>query len=147
MVGDEAGTLTVPRLGEWNVTGEWYQIGTTTGANTGTYQIPTAGLTTYHAGVFVETAPGSGSYQFYANAGTQTATAANFSTDWRSNVCWISTAGVLRFQHDGTNSTGGLLPAAGCKIRIGNVFLHNATTAARTANALPNATLATRYET
>lgn len=147
IVGDEGGTLNIPRLGQWNITGEWYNIGTTTGANTGAYQIPTSGLTTYHAGVFVETSAGSGTYMFYANAGTLTSTAANFSRDWRSNVCWISTAGVLRFGSDGTNTAGGLIPAAGCSIRIGNVFLHNATTALRTANALPNATLATRYET
>lgn len=147
IVGDEAGTLTVPRLGQWNVTGEWYLLGSSTGANTGTYQIPTSGLTTYHPGVFVETSNDSGTYEFYPNAGTVTALAANFSTDWRSKVCWVSTAGVLRFGHDGTNSTGGYVPPSGCKIRIGNVFLHNATTAGRTANALPNATLATRYET
>lgn len=147
IVADEAGTITIPRLGQWNVTGEWFNIGTSTGANTGTYQIPTSGLTTYHGGVFVETSPASGLYQFYANAGTITSTAANFSRDWRANVCWISAAGVLRFGSDGTNTAGGLIPAAGCKIRIGNVFLQNAAVATRTANALPNATLATRYET
>jgi hypothetical protein len=31
-----------------NITGEWFNIGATTGANTGTYQIPTSGLTTHH---------------------------------------------------------------------------------------------------
>jgi hypothetical protein len=147
IVGDDAGTFTIPRLGQWNVTGEWFVLGSATGANTGTYQFPTSGLTTYHAGVFVETSAGSGVYEFYPNAGTITALAANFSRDFRSKVCWISTAGVLRFGHDGTNTTGGYIPPAGCAIRVGNVFLLSATTAARTANVLPNATLATRYET
>lgn len=147
IVGDEAGTLTVPRLGSWNVKGEWYSLGVTTGANTGTYQLPTAGLTTYCPGVFVETGVSSGVYEFYPNAGTVTALAANFSRDWRSKVCFITTAGVVRFGSDGTNTTGGFIPAAGLNVRVGNVFLHNATTAARTANVLPNATLATRYET
>lgn len=48
VVGDEAGTLTVPRLGQWNVKGEWFSLGTTTGANTGTYQVPTSGLSGYY---------------------------------------------------------------------------------------------------
>jgi hypothetical protein len=147
IIGDEAGTLTIPRLGQWNITGDWYLLGSTTGANSGTYQLPTSGLTTYCPGVFVETSPSSGTYEFYANAGTATALPATFSTDFRSKVCWVSTAGVVRFQHDGTNSTGGYLPASGCAIRVGNVFLQNCTTAARTANVLPNATIATRYET
>jgi len=147
VIGDEAGTITVPRLGAWNVTGEWYYLSNTTGANTGTYQLPTSGLTTYCPGVFVETAPSSDTYEFYPNAGTITAIVANFSSDWRSKVCWISTAGIVRFGSDGTNSLSGYIPETGCKVRLGNVFLQNATVAARTANVLPNATLATRYET
>jgi hypothetical protein len=147
IVGDEAGTFTIPRLGKWNITGEWFNIGTTTGANTGVYQLPTSGLTTYHAGVFAETAASSGIYEFYPNAASSTAVATNFSRDWRAKVCWISTAGVVRFGSDGTNTAGGYIPPSGCNVRIGNVFLHNATVAARTANVLPNATLATRYET
>lgn len=62
----------------------------------------------------------------------------------RGKWCWISTAGVLRFGHDGTNSTGGFLPATGIPIYIPNVFLANATSAAKTVNSLavsPN----TRY--
>lgn len=147
VIGDEAGTITVPRLGAWNVTGEWYYLSNTTGVNTDTYQLPTSGLTTYCPGVFVETAPSSDTYEFYPNAGTKTAIVANFSSDWRSKVCWVSTTGIVRFGHDGTNSLSGYVPVSGCKVRLGNVFLQNATTAARTANALPNATIASRYET
>lgn len=147
IIGDDAGTISIPRLGEWNVKGAWYQLGSTTGANTGTYQLPTSGLTKYCPGVFVESSPGSDSYQFYANAGTSPATAASFSSDWRSKVCWVSTDGIVRFGHDGTNSAGGYVPASGCNIRVGNVFLMSCTTAARTVNSQPHATLATRYET
>ena len=146
VVGDESATLIIPRLGGWNITGNWYDLGTTTGSNSGSYQFPNSGLTTYLPGVWVETAPSSGVYEFYPNTGTVTALAANFSTDWRSKVCFVTSAGLIRFQNDGTNSTGGYLPVSGCKIRIPNVVLHNCTTALRTANALPNATLATRFE-
>ena len=146
IVGDEAGTLTIPRLGSLNVTGEWFYLGSTTGVNTGTYQVPNSGLTTYIPGVFVETAPSSGEYEFYPNAGSTTALATNFSTDWRSKVCFVTTAGVVRFGSDGTNSTGGYVPVSGCNIRIGNVILQNCVATTRNVNALPNATLATRYE-
>jgi hypothetical protein len=147
IVGSETGTFTIPRLGNFNTYGAWYPLGSATGTAAGTYQIPSSGLTIYCPGVWVETSPASGSYEFYANAGSATAVAANFSKDFRSKVCWISTAGVVRFQNDATNSgLGGFLPASGCAIRVPNIFLQNAATALLTSNALPNATLASRYE-
>jgi hypothetical protein len=147
IVGDEAGTCTVNRLNLFKVRGGYYQIGTTDGTRATTYQIPSSGTLQYHAGVEVETATSSGVYEFYPCAGSLTALAANIATDAvRGKVCWISSAGLLRFGHDGTNSTGGYIVPSGRKIRIPNIFFANCTTAARTANVLPNATLATRFE-
>ena len=147
IVGDEAGLCTVNRLNLFKVRGSYYEIGTTDGVRATTYQIPSNGTLQYHAGVEVETGAGTGVYEFYPCAGTLAATAANMGTDAvRGKVCWISSAGLLRFGHDGTNSTGGYIVPAGRKIRIYNIFFANCTTAARTANVLPNATLATRYE-
>lgn len=148
VVGDEASTINVARLGSVNIYGEWIDLGTTSGVNTTTYQIPTGGNTIYVPGVWVETAVGSGKYEFYPNAGSLTALAANIATDSvRGKVCWITAAtGLLRFQSDGTNTTGGYLPVAGLDIRIPNIFTISCTTAARATNALPNATLATRYD-
>lgn len=147
IVGDEASLLTINRLGSCIITGSYYQIGTTDGVRATTYQIPSNGRSQYHAGVEVETSAGSGVYEFYPCAGTRTALLANIATDSvRGKVCWISTAGLLRFGHDGTNSTGGYIVPAGCKVRIANIFLTNCNTAARNLNALPNATLTTRYE-
>ena len=147
LVGDEAGTLTVNRLNLFKVRGAYFDLGTTSGTSATTYQIPSSGMLQYHAGVEVETGTGTGLYEFYPCMGTLTALAATVATDAvRGKVCWISTAGLLRFQHDGTNSTGGYLPPSGRKVRIANIFMQNCTTAARTANVLPNATLATRYE-
>ncbi len=147
IVGDEAGTCTVNRLNLFKVRGDYFEIGTTDGNRATTYQIPSSGMLQYHAGVEVETATSSGVYEFYPCAGSLTALAASIATDAvRGKVCWISTAGVLRFGHDGTNSTGGYIVPSGRKIRIPNIFFANCTTAARTANVLPNATLATRFE-
>lgn len=147
LVGDEAGTCTVSRLNLFRVRGEWFDLGTTSGSRATTYQIPTNGVSQYHGGVWVETAVASGEYEFYPCAGTRTALVANIATDAvRGKWCWIGTDGLLRFGHDGSNSTGGYLPESGLKIRMPNVFFANAATASRNLNALPNATLATRYE-
>jgi hypothetical protein len=149
IVGCDSLTATVNRLNLFKVRGDYYDfLGVTTdGTRATTYQIPSHGTLVYNAGVEVETEPGTGVYEYYPCAGTLTALAANIATDAiRGKVCWISTAGLLRFGHDGTNSTGGYIPPAGSKIRIPNVFFRNCTQAAPTVNVLPNATLATRYE-
>ncbi len=147
VVGDEAGTATVNRLNEFKIRGDYFDLGTTDGNRATTYQIPSSGLLQYHAGVEVETGAGTGVYEFYPCAGSKAALAANIATDaLRGKVCWISSAGLLHFGHDGTDSTGGYIVPTGRKIRIANIFLVNCTTAARAANVLPNATLATRYE-
>lgn len=146
--GDDGSSISMPRLGNQSTNvaqGAWYELGTTDGNRATTYQIPSNGLLQYHAGVFVETAVSSGVFEFYPIADT-TAVVTNIGTEAvRGKFCWISTAGVLRFGHDGTNSTGGYIPATGLKVRIGNIFFACNTTAARTANVEPNATLATRY--
>ena len=148
IVGANVGTSTVNRLNTWQCRGAWYEVGTTDGNRATTYQIPTNGDTAfYFPGVWVETGSGTGVYEFYPMAGVQTALLANVGTEAaRGKFCWISTSGVLRFGHDGTNSTGGYLPVTGCKIRVPNVFFMCCTQTALTANVLPNATLATRSD-
>lgn len=150
IVGHESLTATVNRLNLFKVRGVYYDFqGVTTDGNRATtYQIPTNGSTAmYLPGVEVETALGSGVYQFYPCAGTMAALLANIATDEvRGRFCWISTAGLLRFGHDGTNSTGGYIPTSGRKIRIPNIFFMSCTQLAPTVNVLPNATLGTRYE-
>lgn len=146
IVGDRANTVTVSRLGTFKVRGDWFQIGITSGVNSTTYQIPTNGGLVWLPGVWVETGTNTGNYEFFPCAGSLTATSTNVATDARGKLCWISTAGVLRFQHDGTNSTGGFLPPSGRRIRVPNVFFYQAASGARTVNVIPNATLATRYE-
>lgn len=149
IVGLDAQTVTINRLNKFLVRGDYYtfQGVTTSGARSTTYQLPTNGSAAVYApGVEVETGAGTGVYVFYPCAGSRTALLANIATDEvRGKWCWISTAGLVRFGHDGTNSTGGFIPPAGCKIRVPNIFFV-CSTAASSVNALPNATLATRYE-
>lgn len=146
LIGDEGATCTVPRLGLFRMRGDWFDVGTTTGINTDTYQLPTSGSTFYAAGCWLETGSGTGLYDFYPCAGSLVASASVGTDAVRGKVCWISTGGVLRLGHDGTNANTGYCPPSGRKIRIPNIICHNCTTAARASNALPNATLGTRYD-
>lgn len=142
VVGDEAATINANRLGEVNITGAWYAVGTTNGSSNQTMQIPNNGLLRYVAGVFIETSAGSGVYEFYPNAGTTTTTGTEAT---RGKVVWIDNAGLVRIGNSGA-ATNGYTPATGCAVVVGNVFLENCTTAARTANVIPNSTIATRYD-
>ncbi len=149
-VGVDASGATVNRLNNFIVRGDWYDFQgvTTTGANTGTYQIPTNGSgVNYFPGVWVETAASSGVYEFYPCAGSLAALVANVGVEaTRGKFCWIAAAtGLLRFGSDGTNATGGFVPAAGLKIRIPNIFFVTCVAAA-SVNVIPNATLTTRYK-
>lgn len=142
IVGDEASTTNANRLGTYNVTGEWYVIGTTSGASNQTMQIPNNGLLRYAAGVFIEQNAGSADYEFYPNAGIVTTTGTEAA---RGKCVWIDNAGLVRIGNSGA-ATNGYVPSSGLSVVIGNVFFENATTAARTANVIPNATIATRYD-
>jgi hypothetical protein len=149
IVGVDLSACTVNRLNTFKVRGDWYDFQgmTTDGVRTSTYQIPSNGTLVYVAGVWVETGTASEQYEFYPCAGSLTALSANTASDSvRGKVCYISTAGVVRFGSDGTNSTGGYCPPSGRRLRIPNIFFMNCTGAARTVNVLPNATLATRYD-
>ncbi len=145
VVGDESATINANRLGQVNITGEWFEVGTTSGSSATTYQLPTNGSIQYYPAVWVETGSGTGVFEPYPCAGSLVAAGSTATDATRGKVCWASTGGVLRFGSDGTNTVG-YVPPAGRKIRIPNVLTANCTTAARTANALPNATLATRFD-
>lgn len=142
-----AGTdITVPRLGFFRTRGGWFELGTTTGSANQIVQLPTNGsTTTYGTGLWIETAPSSGEYEFYPSIYAAGMTTANLGTDARSKFVCMETNGGMRIGHNGTTSVG-YVPASGCKIRVPNIFLRQATTAARATNVIPNTTLATRPE-
>lgn len=141
VVGQEAATINANRLGSVNVTGAWYQVGTTNGLANQTMQIPNNGLTCWHPGVFIETSVGSNAYEFYPNNGVNTTTGTEAT---RGKVVWIDANGLVRIGNSGA-ATNGFTPVTGLKVVIGNVFFNNAVTTL-TANVIPNATVGTRYD-
>jgi hypothetical protein len=139
--GMEAGTINANRLGSVNITGEWFELGTTTGVTAQTFQIPNNGLTCWHPGVFIEKSVGSGTFEFYPNAGPATTT----GTDTTRGKCvWIANTGIVTINNSGA-AVNGYLPVTGLRVVIGNVFFQNVVTTL-TANVIPNATIATRYD-
>ena len=132
--GDEAETIYANRLG--------LSLGTTSGASNQAFQVPNHGLSRYCPGVFIEKTAGQKDYEFYPNAGTSTAIGLDAT---RGKVIWGDATGVVRLGHNGT-TTMGYTPVAGLDVVVPNIFFENNTTAARTANVIPNATIATRYD-
>jgi hypothetical protein len=147
-------TFTVAQIanpGAWTSGGVgWGEIRTNGVANQ-TIQLPASGGatvgTTSYAGVWVETAPSSGLYDWYTCVSNATATASMFLVNsFTGKVCYMGAAGLLRFGGDGTNIWGNL-PVVGCRIRVGNVISVNATkvvTAGVSTQTVPNATLTSR---
>jgi len=142
IVGNEAGTVNANRLGVYNSTGAWYEVGITNGVSDQTMQIPNNGLLRYVGGVFIEKTVGSNDFEFYPNAGTVTTIGTEAV---RGKVVWIDANGLVRIGNSGA-ATNGYTPITGLKVVVGNIFFENCTTAARTANVIPNATLATRFD-
>lgn len=149
VIGDEAGTITANRLGQVNILGEWFQLGSTNGTAGQTFQIPTNGLLKHIAGIFIEKTAGQQDWEFYPNAGTVTFTGSTVGIGneaERGKVCWVNNAGLVTIGNGGGTGLNGYVPPSGRAVVVPNVHLENCTTAARTANVIPNATLATRYD-
>lgn len=140
--GDDSATINANRLAAFRVTGAWYQLGTTSGTSNQTLQIPNNGLSQYWAGVFIEATAGQEDYEFWPNAGTTTTTGTEAA---RGKVVWIDATGLVRIGNSGA-ATNGHTPTSGRKVVVPNVNFQCNTTAARTANVIPNATIATRYD-
>lgn len=140
--GDDAATVNANRLGSFNVLGEWYLVGTTNGTSNQTMQIPNNGTLKHIGGVFIEKTVGSNDYEFYPNAGVATTTGTDST---RGKCVWIDNTGLVRIGNSGA-ATNGYTPVTGLKVVIGNVMLQCCTTAARNAEVIPNATIATRYD-
>lgn len=130
---------------------------TITGASPSGFNCADVAITAATADTFTVTLADPGSawssggsasvFDFYPSAGSKTALVTSIATDAiRGRWCWYTTGGLLYFGYDGTNSTGGYCPPSGRKLRIQNVMFQCCTTAARTANVLPNAGLSTRMD-
>lgn len=145
IVGEEASTITVPRVGSLNITGDWFELDdTVSGVRNQTIQLPVADQ---YPGVWIETGSGTGVYEFWPNVGAQMTTT-NFpstTTDDRSKVVFISATGVLRIGSTTTPADAAYLPSTGAKIRIPNIIISSSTSANFNANTV-SATLATRWD-
>lgn len=141
VIGMEAGTINANRLGTVNITGEWFELGTTSGTSNQTLQIPNNGLSCWHPGVFIEKTAASGDFEFYPNAGVATTTGTEAV---RGKCVWIDNTGLVRIGNSGA-ATNGYTPGSGLRVVIGNVFFQNCVTTL-TANVIPHATPATRMD-
>lgn len=144
----------------YTASGHGFSVGqevTVTGASPSGFNIVDAVITSKTDSTFTVVAADPGSawssggsasvYEFYPAAGSRSALVAQIQTDIsRGKWCWITTEGLVYFGYDGTNQTGGYIVPSGRKLRIPNLILQNCTTAARTANTIPNATPGTRYD-
>lgn len=146
VVGDQAMTFTVPRLGNVTSRGDWFYLANTTGAAGQILQVPTngGGATTHAPGLWIETAPASNTYEYFPALTTATQwTTTALGTDARAKFVETMGNGQLRIGSDGTSNIG-YVPPSGCRVRVPNVFLRQCTTGARATNAVPHTTVATR---
>lgn len=138
-----ASQLTIPRLGVFEASGDWYELGTTNGADNQTLQYPVADQC---PAIWIETAPASGVYEAWLNAGDRWSNNAVATTDRRGMYFGCVTAtGVITLALRG-GSNAGLRPPSGCRVRIPNVIMSqaNGTAPDYNANILP-AGLTSRY--
>lgn len=137
-VGVENGLLTVPNLGSWTARGDWFDLGVTSGSRDQTLQYYVAD---YCPALWIETSPGSGTYEIWAAAGDRWS-ATYVSTDERGRFFGCTAAGVITLAATGY----GKLPAAGCKIRVPNIHVSSTTSVSSYASNTLNTTMSTRWE-
>jgi hypothetical protein len=114
--------ITIPRLGTLQATGDWYELGTTNGTDSQTFQFPVADSC---PAIWIETEAGSGIYEIWANAVERWTTGAVSTTDKRGMFFNINAAtGVITIAERGTNNAG-FKPPSGCKVRVPNVIWSN----------------------
>lgn len=142
IIGAENKALTVSRRGSFTANGAWFDLGVTSGAANQTVQLPKSLGSTVYPGIYVETAPSSGVYEFWPSI--YSIIRSTTPTDKRGKVCWIDGSSFCRIGNNGAHTVG-FVPVAGCKIRVGNVIFINAAAANLSVNAWPNATLLNRY--
>jgi hypothetical protein len=143
VVGRTATTITVPRLGAFSIRGDWYELGTTNGADDQTFQFPVSDAC---PAIQIETAEGSGVYEWWLNAGARWGSATIFiPQDARGKYFgMVNTTGVITIARRASNACG-LKPPTGCRVRIPNVILSSALAASYATNDL-TAALADRYD-
>jgi hypothetical protein len=136
-VSSTTGYCTVPRLGEFQTTGDWFELGTSNGASGQTFQHYVAD---YCPALQVETGSGTGIYDWWGYAPSAEFTATNIATDERGRFFTCTAAGVITFG----GATFGKLPPNGAKIRVPNIHVSSTTSANYAANTFTT-TVANRF--
>lgn len=150
IVGVENGVISIPRLGDVKWRGEWYELGTTNGADDQTFAFPVADACPAiwiekYAGAYA--AEGAAGLEPWLAAGDRWGTATPFvAQDVRGKYFGQDLAtGVITIARRASNACG-FKPAAGLKVFVPNLILSNSTSANWSANTR-NTTIAARYET
>lgn len=145
VVGRQSLAITPSKLNDSSMTGDWYELGTTNGADDQTFQFPVAD---YCPAIQIETAVGSGVYEWWLHApeGVRWGTATQFvSTDVRGKYFGIDpTTGIITIARRATNACG-FKPVSGLKVRIPNIICSSAATTNYAVNVISSAANATRY--
>jgi hypothetical protein len=136
--GNDGSRLTIPRLGTFSASGDWYELGTTNGADDQTFQFPVADMC---PAIWIETAPASNVYEIWLCAGDRwsgTNGGAVATGDRRGQYFGCDAAtGVITIASR-TGNTAGLKPPSGCRVRIPNVIMSNGSPSNYSANILPS---------
>ena len=146
VVQDQSVANTVPRLGSFVTRGDWFYLDNTTGVAGQVIQVPTngGGSGTHVPAVWIETAPGSDTYEIYPAVLATWFLAANLSTDVRAKFVETIGTGQIRIGQDGAAANAGYVPVSGCKVRIPNILGRQTSAANRAANLVPHSSLGAR---
>jgi hypothetical protein len=141
-VGEEGtnsstGRALAPTLGKITTRGDMFILGTGSGSSGQTLQYY---VSDFCPAIQVETASGSGVYEWWGLCPAADFSATNIATDDRGRHFTCSAAGLITFG----GATFGKLPPSGARIRCPNIHVSSSTSANWAANTL-NATTSNRY--
>jgi hypothetical protein len=141
-VGEEGtssgnGRALAPTLGKITTRGDMFLLGTGSGSSGQTLQYY---VSEFCPAIQVETASGSGVYEWWGLCPSADFSATNIATDDRGRFFTCSAAGVITFG----GATFGKLPPSGARIRCPNIHVSSSTSTNWNANTL-NATTFNRY--
>jgi hypothetical protein len=125
------------RGGGHKIRGEWFYLDNTTGTPGQIISTPIngGGSLSQVPGVQIETAPGSGVFEWYpAVEPVMWANAWKPVADARTKLVGCLASGQVIIGHNGTSATS-YTPPAGCKVRIPNVIMRMALAASRNLNS------------
>lgn len=139
IVGRDSRNTSLSRLNNPSddvMVGGWFLMGITDGNRSTTYQVPSNGDAMFIGGVQVETAPGSGVFEWWPVTSSAMTSGNLRASGEESRQCHLTPATAsIRFGSDGVNSTGGGCPPAGCVVRVPSLLLQSCTAAAPNTNA------------